>query len=194
MSRRLQALWHRPIAERERRPAFAVVAFTLVAVGAATWATVDTDDRPTGVPEPSAPAPASAGTVTTAQASATRSSATSKPHTGRHSRTPASVDAARRAAYRFLTQGYLAYAYGRARPEGIAPATGVLRRQLVLSPPRVPPAERTRHARIVALQVERAGAHRADAVAVVRDEARTYDVGLSLRRTRGGWRVAGVSG
>ena len=61
-----------------------------------------------------------------------------------------------------------------------------------LSAPRVPPSERHRHARVVALQANGAGPVRAAMIALVDDGAHRYTVSLELERRRTGWQVTNV--
>lgn len=192
MIHRRFAFWSRPIAANARRPLFVVVASALVAAALASWTVVRSGERLHAqggsldepavsveqVRESSHGPPAGPPVLEVPQLSA-----------------PAAAHAAaRRAASRFLTGGYLAYAYGRARPHRIPAATDELRLELASASPRAPLAERRRKARVSALHVEQATAVGAEAVALVRDGARAYEVYLTLSKTGGRWRVAEASG
>lgn len=192
MIHRRFAVWSRPIAPSARRPLFAVVAFALVAAALASWTVVRSDERAHGergsLDEPPAsveqlPAPSSGSPAGSPVSGVPRLSAPAAAHA-----------AARRAASRFLTGGYLAYAYGRARPQRISAATDELRLELASASPRAPLAERRRKARVSSLHVEQATVVGAEAVALVRDGARAYEVYLTLSKTGGRWRVAEASG
>ena len=101
------------------------------------------------------------------------------------------IDAAKRAARRFLG-GYLPYTYGQRTAADVPAATSGLRQQLKAQAPRVPPGERHRHARVVALQANGAGPVRAAMIALVDDGAHRYTVSLELERRRTGWQVTNV--
>jgi hypothetical protein len=103
----------------------------------------------------------------------------------------ADVAASKRAARRFLAR-YLPYEYGRGPARRIRPATGELRRRFALQQPRVPARERRRTPRLVLLQSNTVGHHRAALTALIDDARRRYTVGLELMRAAAGWQVARV--
>jgi hypothetical protein len=112
--------------------------------------------------------------------------------------TPASIvtgrdiAAAKRAARRFLTGGYLDYAYGR-RVERITAATRELRAALAAAPPRVTPAQRRRHARILAMQTEGAQAGDVPVLVTLDDGTITSSLTVRVQLHRRSWVVADIA-
>jgi hypothetical protein len=135
MRGRLSQLLARPISDRERGRAFAVVAVVLLlAAVALTLVAPPRDERAAA---PSSPASTSAASTTTP----------TLPSAAPAIRPPAVVlDAGRR----FL-QDYLPYLYGHARGRTFSAASSALGRSLASRPPRVPPAMRRRHPHVVSL-------------------------------------------
>src|SRR4051794_10893684 len=103
----------------------------------------------------------------------------------------AEVVGAKRAARRF-GGGSLPYTYARGRARDIRVAAAQLREHLGRARPRVPPAERHRHPRLVLVQSDVVSPSGARLVALVRDGKRRYSLALQLTRAHGRWRVARV--
>jgi hypothetical protein len=188
---RLRLFVSRPLRESDRPRLFAIAVVVIVAA-AGVLALVHAP----------APAPHRARTVIatpTTQALAPTSTPSLTPSAaGEEARPQASsagsradVAAAKRAARRFLA-GYLPYSYGRGRADGIAAATGGLRRGLAHDRPRVPSRERRLRPRLVLLQSDAVTRRRARLLALVGDGVRRYTLRLELARTRGGWSVSDV--
>jgi hypothetical protein len=192
---RVRLLVNRPLSEGERRRLFALAAAAiLVAAGALA---VTDRSRPrsqhaTRSRAATAPAPPAALSPlrATDAVSLQAPSEEGRPGTDLEG-TRTDVDAAKRAARRFLT-GYLPYSYGRRSARRIPAATTQLRRDLAANPPRVPTRERRRHPRLVLLQSNGVGPVRGDLVALVRDGRLRYTVALELARRRHGWAVTVV--
>ncbi|HEV3070093.1 MAG TPA: hypothetical protein VGY76_01545 [Solirubrobacteraceae bacterium] len=161
----------RPIAERERRTAMAVVVVLLGAV-----AVLLTLTQPTSKAGGTAQG-ASRGAPTTLAAAL-------EGHTRE----------AERDARRFLA-GYLPYAYGQAPANRITGATRSLIVSLEADPPRVPPASRARHPRVRSLHPTAAPAGEFAVSAVVNDGGLIdYPVGLLLVSEHGRLLVSGLEG
>ena len=162
----------RPIAEHERRAAMVVVIVLLAAVALALTLT-----------QP----PSQARSVTRRIEPTTQG-------------TPAASDPgvltseARQTAERFLA-GYLGYAYGHNPASQIKGASRSLIRSLESQPPRVPPAARGRHQRVISLRPTAAPAGEVAVSATVNDGGLIdYPVGLILARERGRLLVIGLDG
>lgn len=122
----------RPIADHERHTAIGAVIVLL-----ATVAALLTLNQPASQASHAAHPPSHGRQVT--------------PSTTAQLDTSALTTEARRVARRFLT-GYLAYTYGQAHASQITDANLSLIRSLPPRPPRVPPAARARHPRVISLQ------------------------------------------
>jgi hypothetical protein len=174
----LTSLRDRPIAERERRTAVAVVA-VLLAASAILLAAI----RPAGHPNDD---PAPHGPV----APAVRASRPPMPTSGAGRARPVTV----RTARGFLA-GYLAYLYGHAPAGAVKSATPALARSLRAHPPIGSPGMRARHPRVLALHVVPAPAGLIGVSAVVNDgELASYPVVLLLASERGRLLVSAVQG
>jgi hypothetical protein len=100
-----------------------------------------------------------------------------------------SLSAATDPALRFL-RGYLAYSYGRGRPQAIRAADPRLIAALRQARPRVPPAAGRRHPRITSLQVLAQAPGTAQATATITDgSALQYPLVFYLDRRPSGWTV-----
>jgi hypothetical protein len=162
----------RPIAEHERRTAMAAVVVILGAVTALLALTQ----------------PASQARYPT------RSTPPSPPLATAESHTSASATEAKPTAERFLA-GYLSYVYGRTSARQIKDATPALIRSLQAYPPRVPPAARARHPRVLSLHPTAAPAGEVAVSAVVNDGGLIdYSVGLILASDHGRLLVTGLEG
>lgn len=89
------------------------------------------------------------------------------------------IRAAKKAARRFLTGGYLDYSYGRPVKK-LAGATPELRQALAANPPRVPDNMRDRHARILTMQTEDARANAVPVLVTLIDKGDTTALTSSL--------------
>lgn len=97
-------------------------------------------------------------------------------------------------AKRFLA-GYLGYVYGHTPARQIEDATPALLRSLQAHPPRVPPAARARHPRVLSLRPTSAPAGEVAVSAVVNDGGLIdYSVGLVLASEHGRLLVIGLEG
>lgn len=174
MSARTQPrrLLDRPVGERERRAALAVIV-TLLACAAVLL----TASRPVSQHSP---------TRRRASTSSLRGGASSPASNRGPSGNAAPVaPVAARVAHRFLT-GYLAYLYGRGRARAITGATPSLERSLYARPPLVSPAMRRRNPRVLSLRPMSAPAGMVGVSALVGDgELVNYTVGLLLKRQHG---------
>ena len=177
----LRALADRPIADHERRRAFAFA----VAVLAAAIGMLLLTRGPAAhhVPATSrAPAPA-------AQPTASPPTADRQPPAG--TALPAGAKAAAR---RFLA-GYLAYLYGHAPARAIHDATSALRRRLTRERPRISPATRRRRGRIVSLTARALEDGRFAVTATIADGGvARYPLGVLLARRGGRWQTTALSG
>jgi hypothetical protein len=103
---------------------------------------------------------------------------------------PRASAAAETAAQRFL-QGYLPWLYGHAPATTAHDGTPGLLAELKRHPPRIPPAMRSLHATVAAIAMQ----HHAggwQALANITDGRQTYELVLTLTRTRGRWLVSRV--
>jgi len=165
----------RPIAEHERRTAMAAVVVLLTTV-AVLLALTQPATRASRAAQGS---PRIAETI---------------PGTVVERHTLALAHETEQAARRFLA-GYLAYTYGRAPATRIAGANRPLIRSLQAHPPRVPPAARARHPRVLSLHPAASSAGEVAVSAVVNDGGLIdYSVGLVLASEGGRLLVTGVDG
>jgi len=168
----LRALADRPIADDERRRAFALAA-ALVLIAAALLAEVRAGD----------PSPHHAVTAKRHAAAARNESVQ-----------PAAPDADAEATARRFLAGYLAYLHGRAPARVIEDASPQLAARLAAERPRVPPAMRERTPRIASLAVSAGNGGGFDATAAVDDGGvARYPVTLVLDRRAGALEVARVA-
>lgn len=164
----------RPIAEHERRAAFAVVAALSIAVALLL-------------------------SLTTPRETATSNSPAQSAAAGTHPGQPASgtglfTHEAERAAELFL-DGYLPYLYRRSRASEVRGATVAFAHSLTLRAPRVPPAMRGRRARVVLLRAAAAPAGLVGVTALVNDGGLIdYPIALLLVRHGRGLLVTGLAG
>ena len=96
------------------------------------------------------------------------------------------------AAREFLT-GYLAWQYGHGRISTIHAATRSLLTQLNANPPNVPPAFRSRHARVVALGLRAAPGGTWTVFVNLTDGEETYELTVTVVRKHGRWLVTSVN-
>lgn len=174
MIERLRRLAGRPIAERERRGAFAIAAAVLLAAAALLLLAGDGSltAPPPALREPPGP-PASQPPP-----------APAAPPRG----------APEAAAARFL-RGYLPFLYGRGGAAAIGAASPRLIERLVRSRVRVSPAARERRPRIVAIGAHRLGPGRVALTARIGDGGvAEYPIALTLARRSGRWLVVSVGG
>ena len=170
----LTSLRDRPITERERRVAIAVVAVLLAASAILLAAS-----RPAGHPNDD---PAPHGPV----APAARASRPPMPTSGTAHVAPVA---------RGFLAGYLAYLYGHAPASAVKSATPALARSLRAHPPIVSPGMRARHPRVLALHIVPAPTGLIRVSAVVNDgELASYPVVLLLASERGRLLVSAVQG
>ena len=191
MIARLRAWLNRPLRDNDRTRLFvAAVATILAGAGVLTLLDAPRGRPPRHSPPPAArtsPSPGAAVTVAPVETP----SAPRSPAAG----TPAArdgVEAAKRTARRFLTD-YLPYTYGRRPARSIRAATPPLRRRLATERPRVPPAVRRRHPRVLLVQAEGVSRTHGAVTALVSDGGHRYTVELELHRGRPGWTVTNVA-
>jgi hypothetical protein len=104
------------------------------------------------------------------------------------------IPEARQSAERFLA-GYLGYAYGHSPASWIADASRSLIQSVEAQPPRVPPAARARHPRVISLQLRVAPAGTVAVSAVVNDGGLIdYTIGLTLTANDGRFLVTRLVG
>lgn len=165
-------LLDRPVGERERRAALAVVV-TLLACAAVLL--------PAGRPSSQHLPTRRRASTTSLSGGASSPASTRSPA---ENAAPVAPVAAR-VAHRFLT-AYLAYLYGHGRARAIAGATPSLTRSLRTRPPLVSPAMRRRNPRVFSLRPMSAPAGTVGVSALVGDgELASYKVGLLLERQHG---------
>jgi hypothetical protein len=173
----LTSLRDRPIAERERRTAIAVVAVLLAASAVLLAAT-----RPAGQPRQLAPR--------RPVAPAKDASRPQMPPAGSASIAPLVA----RTARGFLA-GYLAFLYGHAPASAVSGATQALLRSLRARPLIVSPGVRARRPRVLSLSAISAPVGLVGVSALLNDgELANYRVRLILTRARGRLLVAAVEG
>jgi hypothetical protein len=176
-SAQVRRLRDRPIAERERRTAIAIVVVLIVASAVLLAAT-----RPAGRTRKLAPR--------RPVASANGASRPPMPADAAASVAPAVA----RTAHGFLA-GYLAYLYGRAPASGLTGTTHVLSRSLRGHPPIVSPGVRARRPRVLSLHATPAPVGLIGLSALINDgELASYRVRLILARERGRLLVTAVEG
>lgn len=104
----------------------------------------------------------------------------------------AQLAAAKRAAAVFLA-AYLPYLYGRDRLRAIGDVSPSLRAGLAGHPPRVTPAQHTRHPRLIALSAVGGQAGEVLATATIADGSGVpYAIRLILERPHGRWLVTAI--
>lgn len=173
MISRARELAERPI-EAGERPRLFIAATIVLLITAAVLLAVGRDED---APEPPvAPIPPAA------------QAPVPEPHP------PVPPPGAERAARRFLP-GYLSFLHGRSGPAAIEAAAPALRRAIVRSRPRVPPAARRRRPRVVGIEFERLSSRAVSAAAeVAAGGVSRYTVTLLLRPFEGSWVVIEVGG
>ncbi len=168
----------RPLAEHERRTALVLTAVVLVA---AALGFVNTRPLASGTPARAA--------VKTTTPTAADPPSQPKPEPSAVGKLSPSAAHASRA---FLA-GYLAYTCGRTRASRIADATGALLTALEAHPPRVSPAMRSEHPRVVELHAAPTPAGEVGVSAVVNDGGLIdYTLGLTLAPHAGRLLVTGL--
>lgn len=177
---RLRARLEQPIAENDRRRAFGIAAAVLVVAALALSLTASDGDRGGQLSD----AGARGGQLEDAVAPILR-----------QPRPPASVpSAAQLVARRFLV-GYLAYLHGRGTTKAIDAASPELRDKLAASPPRVPPANRHRHPRVVGIDGYALDRRRWLATATIADEGvADYRVAVVVTQRASGPVVTRIGG
>jgi hypothetical protein len=164
----------RPIAEHERQAAFTVIAALSIV---ATLLLAHTT-------------PGEPSTSRSATSSIAASSRPDQPPT----RTGALTREYERAAEVFL-DGYLPYLYGRSRASEVRGDTAAFARSLAPHAPRVPPAMRARHARVVSLHAASAPAGLIGVTALVNDGGLVdYPIALLLTGHGSGLLVTALAG
>ncbi len=178
----LRALADRPIAEHQRRLAFALAAAVIVIAAGVLVLTRGSSPPTTSPPRPSVPiAPP-------------RPIAPPPPASSAPPGTAAAPAGAARDTQTFL-RGYLAYLYGNAPARAIRGATPRLVRRLERDRPRVSPATRARHPRIVALTARRVAGGRVAATATIADGGvARYPILVVLERRGAGWQATELGG
>lgn len=170
----IRAQRDRPIAEHERRAAFAVVAVLSIAVALLLALTTPRE--------------------TSASRSATRNAAASTPPAGHPASGPGVLTQESERAARVFLDGYLPYLYGRSRASEVRGATLTFAHSLTPFAPRVPPAMRGRHPRVVSLHAASAPAGLVGVTALVNDGGLVdYPIALLLARHGRGLLVAGLA-
>ncbi len=178
---RLRALADRPIAEHERRLAFAVAAAVVVIAAGVLVLTRGSSPPPTP--------PRSGAPLVPAPPIALPPAPSGPP------RGPAAAPAGAARDARVFLAGYLAYLYGHAAARAIHGATPRLVRRLERDRPRVSPATRERHPRIVALTARRVAGGRVAVTATIADGGvARYPILVVLERRGGGWQTTELSG
>lgn len=181
----LRALADRPIAEHQRRLAFALAA-AIIVIAAGVLILTRGSSPPGMPPRPAAP---NAPPRPSAPPSPIAPPASGAP------RRPAAAPAAAGQDARVFLHGYLAYLYGHAAARAIRGATPRLTRRLERERPRVSPATRARHPRIVALTARRIAGGRIAATATIADGGvARYPILVVLARHRGRWQATELSG
>ncbi|UJA21635.1 hypothetical protein HJD18_16360 [Thermoleophilia bacterium SCSIO 60948] len=172
MISRARELAERPIGDRERPRLFVAATIVLVITAAVLLAAGRGDETPAPpLAPPSSPA-------------------TRPPEP--EPEAPAVPPEAEQAARRFLP-GYLSFLYGRRGPSAIEAAAPALRREIVRSRPRVPPAARRRRPRVVEVRSVRLGSQAISVAAEVADGGVShYTITLKVRPIDGRWIVVEV--
>jgi len=178
----LRALADRPIAEHERRLAFGLAAAIIViAAGVLVLTRAG-----------SAPAPRPAASIAPARPAAPPPAGPAAP--GSPPEPAAAPPGATKDARVFL-RGYLAYLYGHAPAREIRGAGPRLVRRLERERPRVSPATRQRHPRIVEVAARPIAGGRVAITASIADGGvARYAITVTLQRHRGRWEAVGLSG
>ncbi len=183
----LRALADRPIAEHERRLAFALAA-AIIVIAAGALVLTRGSSPPTMPPRPAAP-------IAPSRPIAPPPPIVPPPAAFGGPRGPAAAPADAAQDARVFLRGYLAYLYGRAPARAIRGATPPLVRRLERERPRVSPATRARHPRIVALTARRIAGGRVAATATIADGGvARYPILVVLTRHRGRWQATDLSG
>ena len=169
----------RPLAEHERRTALVLTAAVLIAA-----ALLFANTRPLSS---GTPAGAALAVKTTATATVDPSKPAPEPSPDR------TLSTAAVSASRAFLAGYLAYTRGGTSARRIAAATGGLLMALAAHPPRVSPAMRSEHPRVVELHAAPAPAGEIGVSAVVNDGGLIdYTLGLILAPQDGRLLVTGL--
>lgn len=164
----------RPIAEHERRRALSAVIIVLAAAALALVITGPATHANN----------AQSGTRVTPRIDA-------KAAAGAQQR----LNAERRRVAREFLAGYLSYLYGRGGASRISDASGSLIASLQAHPPRVPPALRTRHPRVLSVQPTSTPAGEVSVIATVNDGGLVdYQIQLRLALDSGRPLVSEVGG
>ncbi len=179
----LRALADRPIAEHERRLAFALAA-AIIAIAAGALVLTRAGSAP--------PASLPAAPITPARPAAPPPAAPAAPGSPPG---PAAAPPGATQDARVFLDGYLAYLYGHAPAREIRGAAPRLLRKLERERPRVSPATRQRHPRIVEIAARRIAGGRVAATASIADGGVAhYPITVVLERHAGRWQATGLSG
>lgn len=194
MTRRLRAIAQRRLDDRERVLVFLVAAVVLLAGAIALAMLSAGGDRSTATAHRASASPAPTPTPSPAPADEDEELGPARvPSEEGHSRAANRVTrqdlAELRATAGVFLDGYLPYTYGQAPAREIRVASPTLVRELERNPPRVPPAVRRRHARVVLVQVDAASRRAASVTAMIDDGAGPYNVSVELVRLAAGWQV-----
>ncbi len=179
----LRALADRPIAEHERRLAFALAA-AIIVIAAGVLVLTRAGSAP--------PAPRRAAPIAPARPAAPPPAG---PAASGSPPEPAAAPPGATQDARVFLGGYLAYLYGHARAREIRGAAPRLLRKLERERPRVSPATRQRRPRILEITARRIAGGRVAATASIADGGVVhYAITVTLQRHRGRWQVANVGG
>jgi len=177
----------RPITDRERRGALAIVLVLLIGAAFLLALTRPVASRHVEV--------GGAPMVTHTEAPLGQASASRAPFDNASSLADSSSPSAVVNASRVFLAGYLAYLYGRAPARQIRDATPILIRSLQANPPRVSPAMREQVPRIIGLHSTPAPAGQFGVQAIVNDGGLVnYPIGLLLEDRSGRLLVIGLDG
>ncbi len=178
----LRALGDRPIAEHERRLAFALAAAIIVIAAGVLGLTRGGSPPPRPAP-PIAPAPPAAPIAPVA------------PPTPAAARGREAVPSGGTQDAGVFLHGYLAYLYGRGPARAIRDATPRLLKRLQADRPRVSPATRQRHPHVIHLTSRPLPRGRLAVTATIVDGGvARYRILVVLERHRRRWQATGLSG
>lgn len=186
---RLRALLNRPIGEEERRRVF-ILALTVIAAAAALLIATRPDHHGPSPQRPTADRTQSAPPVPARPVENPAYVPVPAPEGGTAPEHLPAAPAAH-AAQRFLA-GYLPYIYGHGSAQAITGVTPALGRELSRHRPRVSPAQRQRHARVVTFRGQPGPRNTMLVTALIDDDGGVarYPIQMLVSRHRGGrWLV-----
>lgn len=164
-----------------------LIALSLLAALAALLVATGSPRRPARVPTPAATLPSTPVIVGTVPARPTANAGLRAPVDA------AQLGEAQRIAAGFLA-GYVPYLYGRRPAKSLRDLTSSLRAELAHDPPRLTPAQRSRHPRLLALATVGRPSGAVLATATVADGGpAAYPVRLLLTRRDHGWVVISIA-